>query len=1164
MNKSIFYNKTINKKELKSIIQSTFQSYGIFKTTLLTEGLKKFGFIFATKAGISISIEDLKVPPSKDNLFSKNEKKIKLAYYYEKRGSTNEIERFQKVIDTWHTTSEILKNQLVDYFKTLDPLNPVYNMAFSGARGNLSQVRQLVGMRGLMADPNGQIIDLPIKTNFREGLTITDYVISSYGARKGIVDTALRTADSGYLTRRLVDVAQHVIIRELDCQTKNGVRLFYDPKHSKIEQYLGRVLAKPLMDSDKITTLIKKNVALTKTDLNLIKSPLNLILRSPLICESSRSICQKCYGWNLSQGTLVELADAVGIIAAQSIGEPGTQLTMRTFHTGGVFTGESNNQILSTSDGQILFSSKLKTEISRTLYGEIILKAKNIGEIFIINFLKKTLNRICISPETLIFVANKSFIKNGDLIAETPLLNKKTTNKIKTLFSEISGEVQFQNILANQETKISNNGLIWIASGQIYDVLPNMLIKGRGKTIIKNVAIAQTKITTRISGIVKLSNNQNLLPNYIITCALLSAPNSLKKTTKGKKFLIGKNKEIFLLDIQTFEKPTNLKILAKKRTQKYTFSNSNKLYYSRVKISQNGNLESMGLCLLEPTTSKTSQRTIKLENDPLTYLIDNVERNKTLNKKILYPGDFIDQLIEINTLAFCQISIANEKKLYLTIIPLKQIVIQKSYSTNDFKKFPFFTKNFNNFKLQKVNILKYKNNSKINSEEKIVETYLKFLNNFQCVTNQSVFKLVKSSNRATQFALFDILKLPTNFIGNTKSQVKIGYLIKNNQYIQSYTVIAKLNCISPKNLVIKNIKNIKNKPDRFLICTKSNYKAYKKNPYNTNIKSKFITIGDKIGKTKVTNYSGYKIDDANSLQLKIRVSLPFFISTGTRLFTQHGSLIQKNESFFQFIYTRVISSDIVTGLPRIEQLLEARIASNSSQLVERPGVIKNKTDHTLHVLEKCETRIYEIEESVTILLNKGTLLKIAQPLDGRLVDPHKVLNIYFKYYCSLYAFENATTTSVMNIQILLVNLIQDVYKSQGIYISNKHVEVIVRQITSKVKISELKTENDFEVGEFLEFQQAKYINMALKATKKALIEYQPVLLGITKVSLMTESFISSASFQETTRVLTKAAIEGKIEWLRGLKENVILGRLVPAGTGFKAFNSLNLLNLRLS
>jgi DNA-directed RNA polymerase subunit beta' len=267
MSTSIFYNKTINKKELKSIIQSTFQSYGIVKTTKLTEGLKKSGFAFATQAGISISIEDLKVPPSKDTLFAKNETNIKLAYYYEKRGNINEIERFQKVIDTWHTTSEMLKNQLVDYFKTLDPLNPVYMMAFSGARGNLSQVRQLVGMRGLMADPNGQIIDLPIKTNFREGLTITDYVISSYGARKGIVDTALRTADSGYLTRRLVDVAQHVIIRELDCQTKNGVRLFYDPKHSKIEQYLGRVLAKSVHVPNSQKLLLEKNIVLKKQNI---------------------------------------------------------------------------------------------------------------------------------------------------------------------------------------------------------------------------------------------------------------------------------------------------------------------------------------------------------------------------------------------------------------------------------------------------------------------------------------------------------------------------------------------------------------------------------------------------------------------------------------------------------------------------------------------------------------------------------------------------------------------------------------------------------------------------------------------------------------------------------------------------------------------------------
>merc|ERR1711871_1714394 len=379
----VFYNKTINKKELKSIVHSAFQSYGIVKATNLAECLKKEGFSFATQAGISISVEDLKVPPTKNSLFLKNNKQINLAYFYEKRGNINEVERFQKVIDTWHTTSEILKNQLVDFFKSTDPLNPVYMMAFSGARGNLSQVRQLVGMRGLMSDPNGQIIDLPIKANFREGLSITDYVISSYGARKGIVDTALKTADSGYLTRRLVDVAQHVIIRELDCETKNGVRVLYDPDQNQDGRYFGRVLAKSVYNPVSGDLILERNTPLTLSKLNKIDFVTDLVLRSPLICEASNSICQKCYGWNLSQGKLVELADAVGVIAAQSIGEPGTQLTMRTFHTGGVFTGESSNQIYSAIDGQILFSSTLKTSTSRTIYGEIILKAINSSEFFI-------------------------------------------------------------------------------------------------------------------------------------------------------------------------------------------------------------------------------------------------------------------------------------------------------------------------------------------------------------------------------------------------------------------------------------------------------------------------------------------------------------------------------------------------------------------------------------------------------------------------------------------------------------------------------------------------------------------------------------------------------------------------------------------------------------
>ena len=220
---TIFRNRVVNKSQLKRLIAWAFTNYGTARTANMADELKDLGFKFATRAGVSISVDDLQVPPTKRKLLEAAEEEIRATESRYTRGEITEVERFQKVIDTWNGTSEELKDEVVRHFESNDPLNSVYMMAFSGARGNISQVRQLVGMRGLMANPQGEIIDLPIKTNFREGLTVTEYIISSYGARKGLVDTALRTADSGYLTRRLVDVAQDVIIRELDCGTERGI-----------------------------------------------------------------------------------------------------------------------------------------------------------------------------------------------------------------------------------------------------------------------------------------------------------------------------------------------------------------------------------------------------------------------------------------------------------------------------------------------------------------------------------------------------------------------------------------------------------------------------------------------------------------------------------------------------------------------------------------------------------------------------------------------------------------------------------------------------------------------------------------------------------------------------------------------------------------------------
>jgi hypothetical protein len=1156
MSQEIFYNKTINKKELKSIVNSTFQVYGMVKATQIAEALKKSGFSFATQAGISISIEDLKVPPTKDGLFLKNNKQINSAYYDEKRATINEVERFQKVIDTWHTTSELLKTQLVDYFKAVDPLNPVYMMAFSGARGNLSQVRQLVGMRGLMSDPNGQIIDLPIKTNFREGLSITDYIISSYGARKGIVDTALRTADSGYLTRRLVDVAQHVIIRELDCQTKNGIRVLYDPTGEGNSRYRGRVLAKAVVSKNSANPLLERNTTLTKTTLLKIDFQTDLVLRSPLICESSKSICQKCYGWNLSQCQLVELADAVGVIAAQSIGEPGTQLTMRTFHTGGVFTGSSSNQLRSRFNGQILFSPNLKVVASRTMYGELILKSENRSEVFVWNSLNRFLKRVAVTPGMLLFTRNKGFIKSGDLIAELPSLTKRTTNQIKTIFTSLSGEVQFQNLIVDKNNNLTNNGLIWVANGQIYDLSKNMRVKLSGEIVVKNNVFAQTKIINPIGGMVKY--NASKMVESIVDCVGLFPLKQFYQTLAQQPFLLVKSNRVFILGhMRNDELPLD-KVFANRLTNIYILQTPHQIFYSRTSVNASRKCSNFTICLLCPQV-KASDRPLNI-NSPIwpIWIIDRVDVDCDLGNRIVYPGELICSRIEVTCLSYCTVEEFDEVSVIFTILPLKQCAIPNPKQFLQHFNSTIIAKHSTSLNAQ--NIFKYVNSAVIPANVSFLDTCFEFKEGYTKIISKPIL-LERLGNDFLSF--FGSIKLPSNKNIAKSKHFLVSYCVTHNQIVTPYTVIAKFNSIANEKLHINNIKNREVLPERFLVSIPDNYKTFDIKGAVRPEEIKFILAGDKLGNNFVSDYSGFVVETKSSNSLKIRLATPIFVSIGTRILIEHSRLINQAESFCQLVYTRTVSDDIVTGLPRIEQLLEGRIEKTPCQLIENPGLVKSKSDTHVTIIEKREVRTYLNQDTVAIVIKKGDLVSVAQPLDARLVSPHQVLEVYFKHYCSMYALENATKRSVTNIQILLLNLVQGVYNSQGIYISNKHVEVIVRQMTTKAKILQSSSETTFVSGEMIELEKVFYINRALQSTQQSIINYQPVLLGITKVSLMTESFISAASFQETTRILTRAAIEGKVEWLRGLKENVILGRLIPAGTGFKAFSSLSMLNICL-
>jgi DNA-directed RNA polymerase subunit beta' len=342
-----YINEVVGKKKLAQIVGQCYRQLGYERTDALLDGIKNVGFKYATRAGITVGITDVKIPDDKQKILAQADQEVDKVEQQYSRGLITEDERYGRVTNIWQTATDNVTDSLMN---SLDPLNPIYMMAISGARGNVQQIRQLAGMRGLMADPSGRIIDVPIKANFREGLTVLEYFTSTHGARKGLADTALRTADSGYLTRRLVDVAQDVIVREDDCETREGVWVNEiadggDVIESLEERIIGRYTIEPVLHPETGEEIVPADSEITEEHAELIREAGidKVLIRSVLTCQTRYGVCHKCYGRNLATGFPVEIGEAVGIMAAQSIGEPGTQLTMRTFHTGGV-AGEDITQ----------------------------------------------------------------------------------------------------------------------------------------------------------------------------------------------------------------------------------------------------------------------------------------------------------------------------------------------------------------------------------------------------------------------------------------------------------------------------------------------------------------------------------------------------------------------------------------------------------------------------------------------------------------------------------------------------------------------------------------------------------------------------------------------------------------------------------------------------
>ncbi len=416
-----FVNQVMDRKGLKALIARCYRELGPEATTHLVDGIKTLGFHYATVAGITIGIEDIRVPDEKVKLLTDADGAVADIDREFRKGFITDDERYTQTVDVWRRTTDKVTQSMLD---GLDKRGSVWMITHSGARGNVTQVHQLAGMRGLMADPSGRIIDLPIRSNLREGMSVLEYFISSHGARKGLADTALRTADSGYLTRRLVDVAQDVITREEDCGSDLGTWITREESEQIPEPFadrlVGRMAAMDLVDEATGETLVARNDEIAEAVIERIEAAGidRVNVRSPLTCAARHGVCRMCYGRNLATGQLVELGQAVGIIAAQSIGEPGTQLTMRTFHTGGV-AGEDITQGLPRVEE--LFEARIPkgqatmTEIDGTV--EVVRTGADQPITVRVTHREAYDTAFKLTPQHEVLVANGDEVEEGQLLA---------------------------------------------------------------------------------------------------------------------------------------------------------------------------------------------------------------------------------------------------------------------------------------------------------------------------------------------------------------------------------------------------------------------------------------------------------------------------------------------------------------------------------------------------------------------------------------------------------------------------------------------------------------------------------------------------------------------------------------------------------------------------
>ena len=1222
-----FINKQMDKGSLKKLLGQMYLEYGGAKAAALANALKNLGYKYATKSGTTISIADLSVPESKKELLKSAEEEIEKSTNRYLKGEITEVERYTKVIDTWSETTAKLTEQVVENF---DKLNPVYMMAFSGARGNLSQVSQLVGMRGLMADAQGQIIDLPIKSNFKEGLSVTEYIISSYGARKGLVDTALKTADSGYLTRRLVDVAQDVIIRADDCHTEKYINMKPITDGDAIivpliDRLLGRTVAQDIVDADgKVVvpngkTMDRDDIKeVSKLDLKELK------VRSGLTCGLEYGVCQKCYGWAMTTQKLVDIGEAIGIIAAQSIGEPGTQLTMRTFHTGGaVGVKEAKKEIIAREAGTVI--SKIKARELRTRHGDVVNVSMYEADIEIKG--EKRTTKYHIPAGATLFVTDGMEVAKGFKIAEHAPSSQSDSSRLtekatKDITTDISGEIVFEDFKADEKkdrqgnvSRTSNKqGIIWVLGGDVY-TLPGgseVLVKD-GQKVSEGEKLAEAETKSEHGGEVRIGDDlvvedakfdgkkiKKIVSGKELTIVIASMQPknaSFEQTKKEQLWTVDKTGEKYIVKAPVDTTVENGMIIAELISDDCAVSSSGEIRYVDVEVDDNQIITKPGsvvfipeeihqinkdatLKMVENGTAVTAgTEVVKDVYCHIDGIVEFKEYNDVIHEVTIRPGQVhtlssiselkvdegevikkgtviadgikakatsivtimdssVDDLAALDeldeeldsSLALDDESITNQP-VQILVRPVQVLEVNEKEVSIDFNSSDKL------INIVPVTQLQYKDGARVRNVEGATLTRTSLVLQMQGYLSHLKGMVELDSKGELRIVVLENLIVRRETEGSAHSSLQTELLVKNGQIIEPKTAVAKTQVLAMHDAVA-SIKNTEAETRRLLLISDNSSTDVKIKGKATVKKGSFVKADSIITESGEKAPVSGVVTEISKTGITIRNGRPYLISPGTMLLIDSGSLVLRGDLLATLVFEREKTGDIVQGLPKVEELLEGRKPKDCAILAEYDGTAKIEIDDDglpRLFLVNDEGSSTEIKYAIdaNIIVSNGQKITKGEALTSGPMNPHDVMRL-----CGPEAAQQ-----------YLVDEVQRVYRSQGVEIADKHIEIIVRQMTKKVRVVDAGDTNLLP-GELIEVQTFEKENKAAEEAGKAPATCEYILLGITKASLNTESFISAASFQETTRILTEAAVDGKKDLLRGLKENVIIGRLIPAGTGF--------------